>query len=262
MALRRRVATVAVGQQLDVVAHGLAHGGNQLLGAPGRGVAVVARGHAQAHLEGLEAARVAQLDQPRGLVFGRDVAPHAGAVDRERIGLAAEQLADRLALDLAVEVPDGRVHAGQRPADVRPGELHVGVDHAVHQGVDLRRIAAQHVPGHLPVQHRGGDVRLEGRELPVALAAVVGRDADDAVAALRPRLDLRDGQARLDDAEVGVVLGASQVGIGLRSGRFGLRGDAVRPARWNRPPGRPRSSTRRVVAIAWDFSCWVSVAEA
>ena len=201
-------------QQLDVVAHRLADGGDQLLRAPGRGIAVVAGGHAQAHLEGFEPARVPQLDQSRGFVFGRDVAPHAGAIDREGIGLAAEQLANRLAFDLAVEIPDGRVHAGQRPADVGPGELHVGVDDAVHEGVDLRRIAAQDVPGHLPVQHRGGDVRLKRGKLPVALASVVGRDPDNAVLALRPRLDLGDGQTRLDDPEFGVVLGASQVGIG------------------------------------------------
>ena len=68
------------------------------------------------------------------------------------------------------------------------------------------------------MQHRGGDIRLERRQLPVAVASVVGGDPHDAVGPLSPRLDLRDRQPRIDNPEVGVVLGASQVRIRVRVG--------------------------------------------
>src|ERR1019366_5711272 len=55
--------------------------------------------------------------------------------------------------------------------------------------------------------------RLKRRELPVALMSVAGRDPNNAVLALCPGLNLRDAQPRINDSELGVVLGASQVGI-------------------------------------------------
>jgi len=98
----RRVTTVAVGQQFDVVPDGLADRRDQRLGPPGRSVPIVPRGDAEPHLEGPEAAFIPQASQPRSFVGGRDVAFHAGPVHRERDRLAADQLANRFALELAI----------------------------------------------------------------------------------------------------------------------------------------------------------------
>jgi REP element-mobilizing transposase RayT len=204
--LGRRVAAVGICQQFDLVTHRLADRRDQFLGPAGRGVPVMPGRDPHPHLERSESVLVAQSDDPRGLVFRRDVAPHARPVDGERIRAAPDQLADRLVPDLAVEVPDRGVDSRQRAADKGPGILHVGIDHAIHQGVDLRRVATQDVAGHVAVQQDRRDVRVERGKLPVPLLAVLGGDAHDPERAQRPGFDPRDGSPRVDDLEVGVVI--------------------------------------------------------
>jgi len=57
----------------------------------------------------------------------------------------------------------------------------VGADHAgIDARLDIRSVRAEHHRCHLAMQDGGGDVRIVGRDLTIALKAVIGGHADDA----------------------------------------------------------------------------------
>jgi hypothetical protein len=67
--LLRRIAGIGVDQQRDAVIHGLAHGGDDLLGAAWPFILAATAFGADAELEGVEAELVTQAAQSRSLVL-------------------------------------------------------------------------------------------------------------------------------------------------------------------------------------------------
>ena len=69
----------------------------------------------------------------------------------------------------------------QRPANVGTGELVFRLEDTVQQRVEqLSGSAPRRVRGHLAVEHRGRNVRIEGGHLSPSLRAVVGGQAHQA----------------------------------------------------------------------------------
>jgi hypothetical protein len=180
MACCRRIAGIGVDQQRDAVIHGLAHGGDDLLGAAWPFILAATAFGADAELEGVEAELVTQAAQPRSLVLRGDVAFHGGAIGADGAGCAADQLADRLALDPATQVPERRVEAAERALEVGAGELVLLLGDQIHQVIDVDRRLAKRVGRHLPVHDLCRDVGVIGRDLAPADVAGVGRDLDEA----------------------------------------------------------------------------------
>src|SRR5215472_3746894 len=112
--LPRRVAAVAIHQESRVWPHRLAHRGHDCLGAAGPFVLVVPAFPPDAELECRVTVGVALAQEALRLRFRRDVALHTGGVDRKEARLAAQELADALALELATEIPERGVEAGDR----------------------------------------------------------------------------------------------------------------------------------------------------
>jgi hypothetical protein len=139
--------------------------------------------------------------------------PHAGTINGLRIGLTTQQCTHRFVTNLAVQIPDRRIDTGQRAADERTGEFHVGVDDAVVQRVDVGRIAAQYVPGDLAMQHGLRDIRSVGGQLAVALLPVARPDSHDTEVAVRPGLDAGDAPSGFDHLEFGVIFRSPEIGV-------------------------------------------------
>src|SRR4029078_11420394 len=81
-------------------------------------------------LERRKAVALAQVGQAAGLVLGGDVAAHARRVGIDRAGRPPQQLAHARSLQLAAQVPERGVDAAQRTADLRTGELVLGVENS------------------------------------------------------------------------------------------------------------------------------------
>jgi hypothetical protein len=135
---------------------------------------------ADAELEGPVTVVVPQPRQARGLVLGRDVAAHAGGVDRKRPRRAAQQFAYALAFQLAAQVPEGGVEPGQGAAQVGARELVLALGDEVDQAVDVEGVVAEGMGRHLAVQHQRRDVGVVGRHLAPTLAALVASDPHQA----------------------------------------------------------------------------------
>ena len=169
----RRKAAVGVHQEIRLAAQRPADLGHDLLGATRPLVQIVAAFAADAELEGVIAAFVAQAHEPLRLVPRGDVAPHAGSVDPNRTRRTAEQLADALALQLAAQVPQGGIETAHGPAQVGARELVLRLRDPVHEPVDIERVGSEGVRRDLAVQHQRGDIGMVGRGLPPAVRAAV-----------------------------------------------------------------------------------------
>jgi hypothetical protein len=113
--LRRRVAAVRIDEQSGAVSQGAADGGDDLLGAAGPLVAVVAALPPDADLERGEAVAVSQLGQTPRLVSRRDVARMLDAyasIARRRSRARSPTPSRR------PRSPRAPVDPGQRPADI------------------------------------------------------------------------------------------------------------------------------------------------
>jgi hypothetical protein len=169
-----RVAAVRVDELRDAVAQSARDGGHDLLRAarPLIDVAPAFRGHAP--FEGIESLLVAQPQETCRFSLGRDVALHRRGVGAQRAGLAAQQLDDGAAFELATQVPHRRVEAGQRAAAITAGEFVLAPFDLVDQRGDVECVGAQRPRRHLAMEHAGRDVGVVRGCLAPADCAVVG----------------------------------------------------------------------------------------
>ena len=135
-----RVTAVAVHQQLRVGSHRFAHGGHDRLGPARPFILVVPTFPSDAELERGIAMRVAQTKETIGLRLRRDIAFHAGGINGEEARLSAQKLADALALELAAQIPERRVEAAHRPAEIGAGKLVLAHRHDIHEPGDIESV--------------------------------------------------------------------------------------------------------------------------
>jgi hypothetical protein len=138
-----RVTAIGIGQQGHVVPQGLAHGGDDLLGAPWPFVLVMADFGADPELESVEAEFIPQPQKPRGLVLRRDAALHGRGVGTNGTRLAADQFAHASAFQLAAQIPQRRIEAGHGAHEIGAGKFVFAFRDPVHQGIDIERVLAQ-----------------------------------------------------------------------------------------------------------------------
>jgi hypothetical protein len=201
-----REAGVAVDEQRRAVPERPPHRWHDRLRPPRPLVNVVAELGADAELEGVEAVGVAQPHEARRLVLWADVALHRGGVGAQLAGRAAEKRTHRLALALALQVPQRRVEPAHRPEQIGAGELQLLLGDAVDDRLDVAVVRAERPRRHLPVHDEGGDVGVVGGHLPPALGAVLRRDAQEGDVARREgldRLDLHGSRSRAAAGSVG-----------------------------------------------------------
>ena len=175
---RWREAAVGVHQQLHLVAQRFAHRGNNCFGAAWPFVFVVAVFRAHAELESIKTIAVAQCQQARRFVLGRDVAAHAGRIGPQRTRLAAQEFTHRLLVQFSLQVPQRRFHAAQGAHDVRAGKLVLAQRNQRAQARHVVGGAAQRPGRDLAVHDLRGDVGVVGRGLAPALVSAVGGHAD------------------------------------------------------------------------------------
>jgi hypothetical protein len=193
----RRIAAVAVDQQVGAIAERLADQGHDRLGAAGPLVLVMAAFAADPELEGARSrsgrAGASSRSASASGVMSR---LHAGGVGAHATGRAAQQLAHALAGPLALQVPQRRVEPGQGAVEVGAGEFVLALRDQRHQRRDIGRIPAERMGRDLAVEHGGGDVGVVVRKLAPALGAVIRDDTDEADERVRigfEALDLHRG---------------------------------------------------------------------
>ncbi len=168
------------------------HGLDDLLGPARPFIHTATTFCADPELEGVKSLLVAKAAKPVGLVGWGDVALHRRGIGPQPPGRAADQTRYRLAGLPPQKVPQRRVQARQRAADVGSGELVLALMHQRRDVQKIRhRIAAINEPsdypgGHLPVQHLRRDVGMVGRHLAPAERPVLGGDPD--------KSDIRTGE--------------------------------------------------------------------
>ena len=123
---------------------------------------------------------VAQPAQPVGLLPWGDIALHRRGVGTNLTRRSAQQLTNRLAFQLAAKIPKRGIQAANGAAQIGSGELVLALGDHVDQIVDVERVLAQRIGRDLAVQNLRRDVGVVGRDLPPALAALIGADPNEA----------------------------------------------------------------------------------
>ena len=149
----RREAAVGVDQKMRLGPEGLADRRHDRLGPARPFVDVVAALRPDPELEGIEAVPVAQAEEALGLGLGRDVPLHGRGIGAQPPGLAAEQLDHRLAVELAVQVPERRIEPRHGALEIGARELVLLLLDPVDQLVDQEDVGTQGVGCDLPVQY-------------------------------------------------------------------------------------------------------------
>ena len=185
---------VGVVEPVRVDAHELA--GADVLPHGGDGLFVAVDGPAEPHLHAFEAevhALVEIVGVPLGALFEHR---RAGAVQRDRVGAAAQQLVHGRVQGLTEDVPQGDLHrADGLAAEALPSEIAVERNLKVGDAVaDGQRIASLQVPRAHVVHHGPKDRRIRvapvGGRLAPAHGAVVGLNPHQREAALHVGVDL------------------------------------------------------------------------